>query len=77
MLCSGLWWSITATLCFPLILSPFDTQIYGSSYIGARQGGGGVKGRTYVKRLPTAYFHQFSKDVPKKESENNRPVILS
>ena len=39
--------------------------------------GGGVKGRTYLYRLPIAYFHQFSKDVPKKENENNRPVILS
>ena len=40
-------------------------------------GGGGVKGCTYVLTLGIAYFGPISEDVPKKESENNGPVILS
>ena len=54
-----------------------------SSYIGARVGGGGVRGCTYVLTLGIAYFRPISKDVPNKRvrtidlsSYRNYPGII-
>ena len=43
----------------------------------AEQGGGGLKGCTYVLTFGIASFHPIAKDMPTKESENDRPAKLS